>query len=232
MRREKKRSYFITGALSMIPIVMTLYIMKILFDMAMGIVKSFIPLDFIISEVMQISFKVPEKLMTEIVITVLIYGLTLILLYIFIMITGIIVKHIINVEKAKYLEKIFLKIPFTKPIYGTIKQIIEMVTTNSGETYKSVVMVEYPKTGVYSIGFLTNSNIGKLQNRFEEKEMINVFIPTAPNPTTGFLIIVEKKSVIELDIKVDEALKMIVSAGVIVPKAEIDQADRSIKDKD
>lgn len=232
MKREKKRSYFITGALSMIPIVMTLYIMKILFDMAMGIVKSFIPLDFIISQVMQISVKVPEKLMKKIVITVLIYGLTFILLYIFIMITGIIVKHIINVEKARYLEKLFLKIPFTKPIYGTIKQIIEMVTTNSGETYKSVVMVEYPKAGIYSIGFLTNSSVGKIQNRFEEKEMINVFIPTAPNPTTGFLIIIEKKSVIELDIKVDEALKMIVSAGVIVPKDGTVKEEKKLKDRD
>lgn len=221
MRRmiKKKHSYFITGIISLIPIVLTLYIIKKIFEIFIGLVKAFIPLNIIISKFKMV-FHIPEKFVIDTMVNATAYIITILLTYILILICGISVRHFINIEMAKQMENVFLKIPFIKPIYGTIKQIIDMVMNSSGEAYKGVVMIEYPKAGVYSVGFLINTKLGKIQEKFEEKEMVSIFIPTAPNPTTGFYIIVERKNITELDIKVDEALKMIVSAGAITPQNE------------
>ncbi len=214
--KKKNHNYFLTGIISLIPLVLTLYIMIQLFKFFLGFVGSLIPIGYISARVSTIFVLESNGILISRIIT---YIVTLAVLYLTVLLTGFFVKHLLNVEKTKYIEAIFLKIPLIKPIYSTIKQIVEMILSNSKSTDKTVVILEYPKVGVYSIGFMTNTDLGKLTDYLpDNKEMVNVFIPTAPNPTTGFYIMVPRSEVKEADIKVDEALKLIVSAGAIVPR--------------
>jgi uncharacterized membrane protein len=214
--KKKTHNYFLTGIISLIPLVLTLFIMIKLFKFFLGFVGSLIPIEYISARVNTIFVLESNGILISRIIT---YIVTLAVLYFTVLLTGFFVKHLLNVEKTKYIEAIFLKIPLIKPIYTTIKQIVEMILSNSKSTDKTVVILEYPRAGVYSIGFMTNTNLGKLNDYLpKEKEMVNVFIPTAPNPTTGFYIMVSRKEIKEVDMKVDEALKLIVSAGAIVPQ--------------
>lgn len=214
--KKKNHSYFLTGIISLIPLVMTVYIMVQLFKFFLGFVGSLIPIGYIAAKVNDM-FEIGDS--GIIISKIITYSLTIIVIYLTVLLTGFLVKHLLNVEKTKYVEALFLKLPLIRPIYSTIKQIVEMILSNSQSADKTVVIIEYPKAGVYSIGFMTNTNLGKLNNYLpSEEEMVNVFIPTAPNPTTGFYIMTSRKEIKEVDIKVDEALKLIVSAGAIVPQ--------------
>lgn len=215
--KKKRHNYFLTGMIALIPLVMTVYIMIQLFKFFLGFIGSLIPIGLISNHINNLFYVDGNG---ETISKVITYIITILVLYIMVFIIGFLVKHLLDVEKTKYVEGLFLKIPLIKPIYTTIKQIVEMILSNSKSSDKTVVILEYPRAGVYSIGFMTNTNLGKLNKYLPEKEMVNVFIPTAPNPTTGFYIMVPRNEVKEADIKVDEALKLIVSAGAIVPQEE------------
>ena len=126
--------------------------------------------------------------------------------------TGIFCK---NCKKAKQFLR---KIPFVNQIYTTISQIINIVKSDRATTYQKVVAVEYPRKGIYSIGFLTADKNETLEKATGVEKMYNIFIPTSPNPTSGMFIIVDAKDVHILDIKIDDAVKLIISGGVITPE--------------
>lgn len=115
------------------------------------------------------------------------------------------------------MERIMLKIPLLNKIYSTVKQINEALTSSKKSSFKQVVLVEFPKEGLYSIGFITGEPKDLLKEITEEK-VVNVFVPTTPNPTTGFLIMVPEKELIKLDIPVQDGIKIIISLGSITPE--------------
>jgi uncharacterized membrane protein len=114
------------------------------------------------------------------------------------------------------------RIPVVRAIYSAAKNFAEMVFSDSSQSFKKVLLIQYPRKGLFSLAFQTSSQLGEVQGRTGE-EVVCCFLPTTPNPTSGFIIIVPRKDIIELDMEVDEALKMIISLGVVVPTWRQDQ---------
>lgn len=130
---------------------------------------------------------------------------------------------------AKRAKQFLSKIPFINQIYSTISQIIDILKSDRTTTYQKVVAVEYPRRGIYSIGFLTAEKNEALEKATGIDKMYNIFIPTSPNPTSGMFIIANAKDVHILDIKIDDAVKLIISGGVITPeKYEIKEDENEL----
>ncbi|HQU09839.1 MAG TPA: DUF502 domain-containing protein [Opitutales bacterium] len=117
-------------------------------------------------------------------------------------------------------EGLFSKLPFVKSVYKTVKQIVETFRSGDKPAFQSVVLVEFPKAGNYSIAFLTSTQQGEPQKKVGER-LVNVFMPTTPNPTTGFLILLPESQIKYLDMTVGDAMKFIISGGTVVPSAEL-----------
>ncbi len=112
-------------------------------------------------------------------------------------------------------ESILSRIPLVRSIYKMVKQVINAVFSTNSEAFRKVVLIEYPRQGSWSLAFLTGTNT-EINNKTKNK-MVSVFVPTTPNPTSGFLLMLSKEEVIELDMSIDEALKFIISLGVMPP---------------
>ena len=113
-------------------------------------------------------------------------------------------------------ERILARMPVIRSLYGALKQIFEAVFNRSSTAFRKVVLIEYPRRGIWVIGFITGSTEGEIQNLTEDT-LINVFLPTTPNPTSGFLLFVPEKDVYELSMTVEEGIKMVVSGGIVTP---------------
>tara|TARA_Y100001970_G_C14126359_1_gene799146 strand:+ start:748 stop:1107 length:360 start_codon:yes stop_codon:yes gene_type:complete len=110
--------------------------------------------------------------------------------------------------------------PVIRTIYGSLKQIfVAVIQQQSGSSFREVVLIEYPRKGIWAIGFISSETKGEVLNNFNE-EMINIFLPTTPNPTSGFLLFIPKKDVIKLNMSVEEGIKLVISAGLVTPKAK------------
>ncbi|MCZ6810222.1 MAG: DUF502 domain-containing protein, partial [Proteobacteria bacterium] len=143
-------------------------------------------------------------------------GLGLILTLLVLLVTGLLAANIGGRSMVGLWESLLDRIPVVRSVYSAAKNFAEIVFSDSGQSFKKVLLIEYPRKGVYSLAFQTATNLGEVQARMGE-EMICTFVPTTPNPTSGYIIILPKKDIIELDMEIDEALKMIISLGVIVP---------------
>lgn len=115
---------------------------------------------------------------------------------------------------------ILARIPLVRSIYSAVKQTLETLFSSKGMSFRQVLLVEYPRKGLWSLAFQTGKGFGHATDIID-KDMVTIFIPTTPNPTSGFLMVAPRKDVIELDLAVDEALKMVISLGVVVPKPSI-----------
>ena len=113
-------------------------------------------------------------------------------------------------------DEVLLRVPLLNKIYGALKQINEAFTSSKTTAFKQVVLVEFPRAGLYSVGFLTGAQHGEVQCKTQE-EVVGVFVPTTPNPTSGFLLLVPQERIIPLNLTVEDAFKMIISGGVVVP---------------
>jgi uncharacterized membrane protein len=110
------------------------------------------------------------------------------------------------------------RIPFVSPLYKAVKQLVETLLSGSTRDFKRVVLIEYPRKGVYGLAFVTGVSVGEIQRK-TEKKCINVFVPTTPNPTSGFYLILPEEDVIPLDMSVEDAFKVLISGGIINPEA-------------
>ena len=133
------------------------------------------------------------------------------------LLTGFLTRDLIGEKLVEVVERLIRKIPVIGPVYGGAKTFSETVLTDKGTSFKQVVMVEFPRPGAWSIGFLTSENPAEIRAR-TGRDMLNVFVPTTPNPTTGFLIAVEKAELHYMDMSVDDAFKLIFTLGVITPE--------------
>ena len=127
-------------------------------------------------------------------------------------------------------EAIISKIPFANTIYKTVKQIVDTFSKQKKAVFQAAVLIEFPREGVYSVGFLTGEGRGELSEKAGE-ELLNVFVPTTPNPTSGFLMLLKKEQVVTLDMSVSDAMKFIVSFGAVVPAHSAQQAKEKLEGK-
>ena len=195
----KLRNYFITGIVVLVPIGITLYLTK-----------------FFIS----ISSKlIPYNLNPNNYLPYAIPGLEILLSVIFITIIGGISLSFIGKRILKFVNDLFKRIPILRTIYSAIGQMTESLAPNKGNNKKSVVLIQYPRKGSWAVGFATKENKGEISKK-TNSDLVNVFVPTTPNPTSGFLLMFPKDEIIYLDMSFEEASKFIVSAGTseVAPK--------------
>lgn len=130
---------------------------------------------------------------------------------------GLMTRVIIIRRTFSFLERLLYKLPMVNKIYGTTKEISNAFLGNKKSAFERVVLIEYPRKGVYALGFVTSETRGRLRESAGGEELINIYVPTTPNPTSGLFVLLKKQDVIPLDMSVEEALKVVISAGVITP---------------
>lgn len=189
------RRYFINGLLILLPGVITVYVL----------VFSLVTIDGILGNVIAklVGYHIP--------------GAGSILTILLILATGIVTTNVIGRKIFQWAERAFLKIPILNTIYQGVEQIVKAFSNSTDvQKFQRVVLVQYPQTGLYVIGFVTNENIPEF-NTVLKVETTTVFIPTTPNPTSGVCVVVATKDCIPLDVSVEDAFKTIISAGIVSP---------------
>lgn len=215
MKRIKRCFY--TGLIALLPIVITVYI----FNWIVGIMMSLLNHSFITIAIQELLVKYATEQEMDFYFQLLVYATSLITMIVGTCLVGLTLQIVFFAKIIRRIKEVFIKIPLIKQVYTTISQIIGVVVSDRQKTYQKAVMVEYPRKGVYSIGFLTSTDNFLLDKHIEtEEKLYNIFIPTSPNPTSGMFIIVPASEVKILDIKTDDAIKLIISGGVILPEKE------------
>jgi len=192
----KLRNYFFTGVVVLIPIGFTLYLSKFLINISTNLIP------FGLNPNSYLPYSVP--------------GLEILLTILFITIIGGLSLSFLGKKFLQIIDDLFKRIPILRTIYSAVGQMTESFTNQEGSK-KSVVLIEYPRKGCWAVGFATKENRGEIKNK-TNKELINVFVPTTPNPTSGFLLMFPKEDVLYLNMTFEEASKFIVSAGTSNPK--------------
>ena len=185
------RNYFITGVVVLIPIGFTLYLSKFLIGLSSKII--------------------PENINPNNYLPYSIPGIEIIISVLLITVVGGLSLSFLGKKILKVIDDLFKKIPFLRTVYSAILQMTETFSKKDSDK-KSVVLIEYPRKGVWAVGFATKENTGEMAQKTNQK-LINVFVPTTPNPTSGFLLMIPLNDVIYLDMTFEEASKFIVSAG-------------------
>jgi uncharacterized membrane protein len=157
---------------------------------------------------------IPQQYRPEELIGFHIPGLGVILTFVVLFITGMLAANFVGRYVVGGWESLLDRIPIVRTIYGGAKNFAEIVFSDSNDSFKNVLLIEYPRRGLYSLAFQTSSELGEVQGRTGE-DVVCCFVPTTPNPTSGFVIMVPRKDIRVLDMEVDEALKMIISLGVV-----------------
>jgi uncharacterized membrane protein len=199
-RARDLRNYLIAGLLIWIPVMVTVWVIRFL----SGILDQSLLL-------------LPLAWRPETIFGHYIPGVGIILSLLLLLVTGIVVRNLFGGQIVAGIENLVRRIPVVGSIYGGAKTFSETVLTDKGKSFKQVVMVEFPRTGIYSIGFITSEELAEVQSRTAE-DVVCVFVPTTPNPTTGFIVLVPRDKVVRLDMTVDEAFKMLLTLGVVVPR--------------
>jgi len=151
-------------------------------------------------------------------------GVGVLLTLLIVLITGMIAANLFGRELVKLWERLVLKIPLVRSVYSSVKQLLETMFADSGESFRKVVLVEFPRPGIWALGFLTGSDQGEAQ-KMTGHDVLNVYVPTTPNPTGGYFVMIPKGDVRELKMSVDDGLKMLLSMGAVVPGALIEEAE-------
>jgi uncharacterized membrane protein len=198
--RLKIRRYLAAGLLVWVPLLVT-----------------FLALRFLINLMDRSLLLVPAPLRPENLLGFHIPGLGVILTFVLLFATGALAANFFGKRLIEGWERILARIPLVSWVYSGVKQVAETLLSPQAEAFRKVLLLEYPRAGIWSIGFQTAATLDEVQAR-TEKEVICVFVPTTPNPTSGFIMLVPREDVTELDMSVDEALRMVISLGVVVPE--------------
>ena len=195
------RRYLINGLLIWVPVLVTVLVVR-----------------FILQLMDQTLLVLPRALRPDEWLGLHVPGLGALLGFLIVLLTGLLVTNFIGQALVAIGEDLLERIPFVRALYGGVKSFSETVLSNSGNSFKKVLLVEYPRAGIWTIGFQTTDQLPEINARLGEPQVC-VFIPTTPNPTSGFIIFVPKARCIELDMPVETAMKMIVTLGVVGPTA-------------
>ncbi|MBV9576319.1 MAG: DUF502 domain-containing protein [Gammaproteobacteria bacterium] len=194
------RRYFVSGLLVWLPIWVTLLVIKFLVDM---LSKSLLLLPYQYQPDVLLGFHVP--------------GIGVIITVLVILFTGIFAANYLGSRLVALGDAMMARIPLVRTIYTGVKQVTHTLFTPGGQSFRKVLLVEFPRAGVWSIAFQTGTVVKEIEGPLNEGPMVSYFIPTTPNPTSGFLMMAPKSKVIELDMTVDQALKFVISLGVVQP---------------
>ena len=197
--RKSIEGVFLTGIAAVIPVGVTLYILHLIIGMMNNLVEV-IPARFHPDQLL--SFHIP--------------GLGVIITLILIFTIGLVTKSYLGKKLVSLGERMVGKIPLVRGIYNALKQLVDAVFSDKGQSFKKAVLIEYPRKGLFSIAFVTGVTRGEVQVKTSQK-CVNVFIPTTPNPTSGFYIMVPEGDIITLDMTVEEAFTLIISGGIVSP---------------
>ncbi len=197
MSRVKK--YFITGLLVVVPLYMSVYVLALIVKFMDGI--------FII---------LPQAIQPESLLHFRIPGLGIIFTAVVILIAGVLTQNLLGRKLIGWGEALLARVPVFRLIYNATKQLMETFLSKEHKGFRKVVLVEFPRKGLYSLGFMTGAPGGEIKAK-SQTGAISVFIPTTPNPTTGFYIIVPESEVVALEMKVEDAFKIIMTGGLIIP---------------
>jgi uncharacterized membrane protein len=193
------RKYFITGLLIWIPLIITIWVLKFIFDV----------LD-------QSLLLLPVALQTESWLGVHIPGLGAIFTLVIVFVTGLLATNFFGAKLVGLWNNVLHRIPVVNSIYSSVKQISDTLFSSSGQAFRKALLVQWPHQGMWTIAFQTGTPGGDVANHVPA-DSLSVYVPTTPNPTGGYFVVVARKDVIELDMTVDQALKYIISMGVVPP---------------
>jgi uncharacterized membrane protein len=196
------RRYLVAGLLVWVPLGVTVLIVKLMVDM----------MD-------QTLLLLPESLRPEQLIGFRVPGLGLVLTFVVVLTTGMVVTNLFGRQLVQLWERLLDRIPFVRSIYGAVKQVAETMFSGSGKSFRKVVLVEYPHRDSWTIAFLTGEGSGEIRDK-TGRDLLTVFVPTTPNPTSGFFLMVPRERALVLDMSVDDGLKMLLSVGVVVPESK------------
>ena len=198
---QRLRSNFLTGLVLITPIILTIYLLW-------GVIN------FIDDKVVP---WLPNKYNPSTYLGKDIPGLGVLTFLIFTTIVGMVTKGFFGRQLIKYWQSLVDRTPVFRSIYNALKQIAETVFTKSDQTFKSACLVEYPRRGIWVVAFVSTITRGEIKEKINKDEILTVFVPTTPNPTSGFLLFIPKKDVIILKMSVENAAKLVISAGLVVP---------------
>ena len=194
------RKYFVTGLLVLVPLAITLWV-----------------LNLIIGTLDQSVLLLPARWRPAVLIGLDIPGMGAIITVLFVFLVGLLTRNFIGNQIVLLWEKALTRIPIVSSIYSSVKQVSDTLFSSSGNAFRKAVLVQYPREGSWTIAFLTGVPGGDVKNHLAG-DYISVYVPTTPNPTSGFFLMMPRADAIELDMSVDEALKYIVSMGVVSPE--------------
>lgn len=193
------KKYFITGLLIWVPLAITVWVLSL-----------------IVRTMDQSLLLLPESVRPEHFLGIYIPGIGALLTLLVVFVTGLITANIIGQKLIRFWEGVLARIPVVKSVYYSVKQVSDTLFSSNGEAFRKALLVQYPRQGSWTIAFLTGQPGGDVLNHLRG-EHVSVYVPTTPNPTSGFFLMMAKSDVIELDMSVDEALKYIISMGVVAP---------------
>ena len=208
------KKYFITGLLIWVPLGITLWV-----------------LDLLVSTMDQTLLLLPEQFQTESWLGIHVPGMGVVMTFIVVLATGLIATNILGQHLLRFWENVLGRIPVVKSIYNSVKQVSDTLFSSGGHAFRKALLVQYPRDGSWTIAFLTGQPGGDVLNHLHG-EYWSVYVPTTPNPTSGFFLMMPKADVIELDMSVDEALKYIISMGVVSPDSNGRRNDRALAKPD
>lgn len=224
------RSSFLTGIVVIAPVGLTIWLIWSVIGWVDSVVLPFIPASFY-----------PDNLLRDLIgdqnyakwlgenTTINIRGVGLVIFLIFTVIVGWLAKGIMGRSIIRRAETLVARMPIVRSIYGGVKQIAEAMLAQSGNNFEKACLVEYPRKGAWAIGFISTSAKGEIVKRVNAADggrpVLSVFVPTTPNPTSGFLLFFPAEEVIELDMTIEDAAKLVISAGLVYPDEIAQKAD-------
>ncbi len=198
---KRLRDYFLTGVVVSAPIGITIYLTWALISFVDETIKPLIPARYNPETYFSLSFP----------------GLGLLIMLVLLTLLGALTANFFGRTLLGYGERVVARMPVVRNIYKALKQIFETVATQSAGSFRQAGLIEYPRQGIWSICFVTANTNGEVQAR-SEVDLVSVFVPTTPNPTSGFLLFLPRRDIVILDMTVEEAAKLVISAGMVVPE--------------
>ena len=199
MRKQLIKRYFITGLLIWVPLVITGWVLSL-----------------IVSTLDQSLRLLPTSIHPQTLLGFAVPGAGAVLTLVMILLTGLLAANFIGQKLVVWWEKLLARIPVVNSVYNSVKQVSDTLFSPNGNAFRKALLVQYPREGSWTVAFLTGAPGGDIVNHLQG-EHVSVYVPTTPNPTSGFFLMMPTKDVVELDMTVDEALKYIISMGVVAP---------------
>lgn len=207
----KMRAYFFAGVLVTAPIAITVYLSWVFINFVDSAVKYLFPAKYYPDN--YLPFATP--------------GLGVFIIILVLIVIGWIAASFLGRFFHRTIDHFLARLPVIRNIYGTVKQIFEAVLAQRSNAFREAVLIEYPRRGMWAIGFITGRTEGEVQN-LTEQETVNIFLPTTPNPTSGFLLFLPRQDVVPLNMPVEEAIKMVISGGIVTPPDRRSSAEKAI----